>query len=241
MNMFCRIGRSFIERYLHIYAIFRPFQKEYEIMNLKKNRSNLASLFVCLLVITLILTAGCQESDNGDSKDEPFTANEKLDSANERASEWKSDPVLVGILGLEYEMETSAEGISVPEDPDRGDGKCMVWIYSYFSANASVKLTVTILANGDITENEEGGSSDPAIDNWSTDSDSAANVAKENGGSGFLDNYPETTITYSLGVTEGKHIWTITFRDDLTDTKEMLTVTVNAETGTLIDAVHQSF
>ncbi len=197
-------------------------------------------ILITILILTFTLVTGCFESDSG-SKKGPFTALEKKGNADEKASEWKSDPVLIGVEGFEFEIETSSGGITVPADSERGDGKCMIWKYHYYSSNSDKKYEVTVLSDGNIeVEEKEGGSEDLEIINWSIDSDELALIAEENDGSQFLDEYPHTKITYHLGMSEGDPVWSITYYDEMNTPSEMLIVSVNAKNGAFIDSTRQS-
>lgn len=210
-------------------------------MKFRERNKAFCLLMIMILILTFTFFAGCFGSDSG-SKKGPFTAMEKKGDADEKALEWKSDPVLIGVEGFEFEIETSAEGITVPEDPERGNGKCMIWKYHYYSSNSNKKYEVSVFAEGNIEMKEkEGGSGDLEIINWSIDSDESALVAEENDGSQFLDEYPHTKITYNLGMTEGDPVWSITYYDQMNDPSEMFIVTVNAKTGAHIDSTRQSF
>ncbi len=191
------------------------------------------AIWICMLLLLILMNTGCFEEES--SSPEAFTALKKKSEADTKAKEWNDDAILIGVAGHEFKSTIVAEGKTQHADKDRGDGKCMMWMYEYHSTSADKDYFVFIEADGTISDDEEFGGDTTEITDWLIDSDAASQVAQENNGSAFLQQYPDGAVSHYLDKNEGEDpYWSIAYRDDQYQYEHYLNVKINAKTGVLI-------
>jgi hypothetical protein len=190
-------------------------------------------IWICTLLLSCSINTGCL--DSGSSPPKAITAMEKRSEADAKAREWNEDVVLIGVAGYEYKSTIIAEGKTLRADSNRGDGKCMMWIYEYHSISADKDYFVFVEADGDISDGDEYGDDSVEITNWHVDSDVASQVAQENNGTEFLEQYPNGIVAYFLDKDwKGEPYWSISYMDDQFEPEHYMLVKVNATSGVLI-------
>lgn len=121
------------------------------------------------------------------------TAGDHASTAEDRASEWSSNPRMIQVVGLEGSFafgfgdwagsadEDAPYWDRARDDPDVGDGRTEIWVYRFVSEDdPDTVLEVVVDKEGEIvhTDEEPRGGDEP-VGEWSVDSDEAAETARE--------------------------------------------------------------
>ena len=143
------------------------------------------------------------------------TAQQWLPSILQRAKEWKEDAYFYGIT----------------ETPVNKDGASDKWIYLFYSPGSEKEANI-IYEAGFISLKEVSMPPLNSIRNFNIDSPTALNIAKENGGSIFVQSNQNISIIMSLsGPRDGSTPkWLIKFYGDT----KTLVYLVDASSGKLI-------
>ena len=75
-----------------------------------------------------------------------------------KAKEWNDDAILIGVAGHEFKSTIVAQGKTQRADKERGDGKCMMWMYEYHSTSADKDYFVFTLDKKDTCRGSPKGS-----------------------------------------------------------------------------------
>lgn len=197
-----------------------------------------STTLIAMLALASSALAGCIDAPGFLNADAEATALEHDDAAAAAAAEWHADAKLASIMTIET---TESMDERIPNDPDVGNGRALVWWYGYYVETDAGKdfRVFRVTADGSVAA-EEGtemlaGISDhdedvehlPAV---RTDSDAAIATAKTNESFRAAAQGFNATVLQGIGIVEGVAAWWIV----ATSADGLIVATIDDATGTLV-------
>jgi len=187
-------------------------------------------ILVALVVIVIVTASiGFYLIKDGASDIQPVSALDKIDFANQIATDWKSDSILYAVCMQEQ----------------NNNGEITAWRYEYYSPSTANIVNnnhtiytcgkVYLFSNGTHIIKSFNSSNIYPIDNWTIDSDDAYDIAMENSEiTSFLHHEP-CPFLFQLSNDSVRSIWQIEWCYDAGfDDPKWAEIHIDANTGEVL-------
>ncbi|HEX2022375.1 MAG TPA: hypothetical protein VHH36_06650 [Candidatus Thermoplasmatota archaeon] len=200
------------------------------------------------LILAAGAFAGCIESLSLLSSSDEVAASEVRDLADQAATAWAPDAQLVSVFATEMSEdafgmgeEAKAANVTLPADPDIGNGRAVLWFFGYVGENGTAVRVFQVNADGEVGPMAMPGmidadmmsSADPEpLGVWEVDSDEAAEIAHANETFESVASMENVTMVEGLGSEDGHTVWALMVG---TQTSQAIAI-VDAMDGTILYA-----